>query len=221
MYLCDVIAINENYALVQDLLSKNNGVYITPAEYNRYAEMSSLDLFDKRVGARNLNVTAYGRNRTLDRRVNPFRVVTTVTVTAGVATQPADLELTRAVYYTYDGKPKALRVADEDRFAKLFDDPLADPIPEDPFYIEDNGSIRIFPEDIPEVTIEYLKKPVTPVYGYTIVNRRPVYDPASSVDFDWDKREEAELTMRILQYAGVSIAHQAIVQYAEAKQQSE
>lgn len=216
-----MINVDENYRLVQDLLSKNNGVYITPEEYNRYAELASNDLFDKLVGAKNNNSTAYGINRTLDRRLMPFRRVDIVPVVGGVANEPADSALIRSVYYFLNGTPKPLRVVDEDRFAKLFDDPFAKPTEEEPVYIEDNLSIRVYPETITELTIEYLKRPVAPVYAYTEVNRRPLYDAVNSINFDWDKREEAELTMRILQYAGVSMTNGQVVQYTEAKQAQE
>ena len=221
-YICNMISIEENYKLVQDLLSKNNGIRLSPKEYERYATMASNDMFDKLIGAKNNNMTAYGVNRTLDRRLKHLRVVTPpLAVTNGRVAQPDDLQLTRSVYYMFKGAPKALRPVDEDRFAFLFDDPLASPVDEDPSYIEDNGSIRVFPTNIPTITIEYLKRPAVPKYAYTIVNRRPVFDPDNSVDFDWDKREENDLTMRILQYAAVSLQNGQMVQFTESKQNNE
>ena len=54
-----------------------------------------------------------------------------------------------------------------------------------------NNQILIEPDGIDMITLSYVRYPVKPVWGYTIVNDEPVYDPATSVDFefpnlDWD-----------------------------------
>lgn len=213
-----MILVQENYKLVNDLLSKNNGVYLSPAEYNRYAELASNDYFDVSIGSKNAKRSVYGINRTLDRRLQSFRVVDPIPVINGVAEIPEDAELITAIY-TSDYIP--LRTVDEDRLARLMQDPLADPTVEDPAYKEDKDSIRVYPSDINSVTFEYLKRPVAPKYGYTVVNNRAVYSESDSVNFDWNKREEAELTMRILQYCGVSMGSAEIYNVATQAKQEE
>src|SRR5690606_38918599 len=123
-YLCIMINVGENYKLVNDLLSKNNGVYLTPDEYNRYAEVASNEYFDSVVGGKVSSRSVYGINRTLDRRLKEFRRVAPLPVEDGQVDLPEDCELLTAVY-TNDYIP--LRPTDEDRFAKLIQDPLATP----------------------------------------------------------------------------------------------
>lgn len=213
-----MIDVNDNYKLVNDLLSKNNGVYLTPDEYNRYAEIASLEYFDTLVGSKNTNRSVYGINRTLDRRLKEFREVAPTLVEDGVAELPDNCELLTAVY-TDDYIP--LRQTDEDRFARLMQDPLASPTEDDPVYKEINEYIEVFPETLPSVTIEYLRKPLSPKYAYTVENRRAVYNPTNSVHFEWNKRDESELTMRILQLCGISVGSPELLQVGLAKQQND
>lgn len=216
-----MINVKDNYELVNDLLSKNNGLFITPSEYNKYAELASNDLFDTLVGAKNVNKSVYGRNRTLDGRLRNFRINTQLSVTSGLAMLPSNFAFIRSVYYSKDGVPTPLRTVDEDRFAKIFNDPFAKPTLDNPMYTEDAIQIRVFPTSITNVTIEYLRKPTPAKYAFTVVNNRPVYDPVLSVNFDWDSREQNELTMRIVQYAAATMANGNMVQYTEVKQQQE
>lgn len=214
-----MINVSENYILVQDLLSKNNGVFISPGEYNRYASIASKALFDSYIGADTATKVNYGRNRTLDFRLAPFRETETLPVVSGVVAFPEDLAKINKVH-TVDYKP--IRPIDEDRLAVAHQDPYTEPGDDEIFYEETSDSIILFPADIEEVIFTYLKKPVEPVYAFTVgSNGRPVYDDANSVHMEWDKSQEMEITMRILQLCGVSMSHNQIIGYTQQKQNEE
>lgn len=213
-----MINVEQNYLLVQDLLSKNNGVFISPAEYNRFAQIASDALFDSIIGADTMSRVSYGRTRTLDARLMPFRVMNQpVLLVASVGALPGDWAKTNAVRLP-SGEP--VHPVDEDRRGMSYNDPYAQPSESRYVYYEGNGEIQVEPVTT-DVVIDYLRRPATPVYGFTVVNRRPVYDPATSTDFDWDKRQENDLTMRILQLCGVSMDDGALVQYTQAIKQQE
>src|SRR5690606_15179823 len=102
---------------------------------------------------------------------------------------PDDWEKTNAVHTTGDS-PIPVRQTDEDRFARLFDNPLASPTEDDPFYIENQGTIEVYPKTITSVTMRYLKRPTKAVWAYTLNGRKPVYDPAASVNLEWNESEK-------------------------------
>ena len=90
-----------------------------------------------------------------------------------------------------------------------------------------NNKIHVYPKEIKEVYIKYLKKPQTPVYGVfpppLIPNPNQdieIYDPATSTDFEWDMQEAENIVDLILLYQGMQLRETAIIQFAKAKQKN-
>lgn len=209
-----MISVESNYKLVIDLLSKNNSQTISPQEYVRYGILAQNDLFDVLRGNENQMKTTYGKNRKLDARLNPFRVSAPITFASKLATKPTGYAQITAVY-TNAFEP--VRPIDEDRKAVITKDPLS----EDYYYGETATQLTLVKGQDFTGTIEYLRRPVDVAYGYTIVNGRAVYNSTGTVDFEWDKNLESELTTRILQYAGLSIGNTLVLQQAQINKQQE
>ena len=75
--------------------------------------------------------------------------------------------------------------------------------------------VEIQPESlITLVTLTYIRNPIAPVWGYTIVNNRPVYDDATSVDLDAPNSAFNQIAMIALEFIGVHIREQELVQSA-------
>jgi len=90
------------------------------------------------------------------------------------------------------------------------------------FYII-GTSVRILPANITTVgppaktyAINYIKKPVNPVWGYTVngATGAYIYNAGTSTDFEIDDTDQTDLTLKILQYCGVIIRDPQIVQTA-------
>lgn len=80
--------------------------------------------------------------------------------------------------------------------------------------------VVVYPSSITSgVTVQYIRYPTTPIWGYaSLVTGEPVYNPAASTDFELPESDFSDLVARILQYAGVSIREQEVVQIASAKE---
>lgn len=206
--------VEDNHKLVNDLLSKNNGVQISPKEYTRYAILANNDLFDVLRGSENLVKTTYGKSRKLDERLNPFRVKESITFVNGIATKPINSAQITAIYTT-DYQP--VRPIDEDRTAMIFQDLLS----EDYYYSETSTQLNLVKGEDFTGTIEYLRRPNDVAFGFTLVNGRAVYSDTGTVNFEWDKNLEMEITTRILKYAGISMGNNQILGYAQAQEQKE
>tara|TARA_R110000803_G_scaffold16197_6_gene44482 strand:+ start:4021 stop:4746 length:726 start_codon:yes stop_codon:yes gene_type:complete len=75
--------------------------------------------------------------------------------------------------------------------------------------------IRIEPKAlISLVTLTYVRNPTTPIWGYTTVNGRPVYDAASSTDIDAPESAMNEIAMIVLEFLGISIRDTDLVSAA-------
>ncbi len=64
------------------------------------------------------------------------------------------------------------------------------------------------------VTLAYIRVPNTPKWAYTLLNNRPVYDPANSVDIDAPKSAFNEIAMIALEFIGIRIREPELVQAA-------
>jgi len=208
-----MINVGENLKTINDLLSKNNGVYISPQEYMRYGNMSQNEMFDDFCGIKTTPRVTYGRNRLVDERLNPFRKRVALAFVSELLTKPTNLKAITAVY-TQGANPVPVKPVDEDRYAMIFQDPLASPNDEDIYYIEEETKLRLLGDDALSVWVEYLERPTPIVYAFTEVNNRYVYNDAGSTHYQWDKSEEAELTNRILLKAGLSMKDVMAIQTA-------
>ena len=198
------ISVDTNYRYVNDLLSKNNGVYIAPEEYERYGYTASLEMFDDFLGSKTSPRITYGRNRLVDERLNPYRRRVQASFASEYLNKPLNMKFITAVY-TQGALPIPVKPIDEDRYARVFSDPLASPNDEDIYYIEEETRLRLLGDDALNVWVEYLERPTPIKYNYTLVNGRAVYNPTGSVNYQWDISETQELTNRILLKAGMSM----------------
>lgn len=208
-----MIDVNTNFQMVNDLLSKNNGTYISPQEYERYGYTASLEMQDDFIGNKTTPRIAYGKNRLVDGRMNPFRRRVASFFSSEYLTKPENLKYITAVY-TSGAIPIPVKPIDEDRYAMVFSDPLASPNDEDMYYIEEQTRLRLLGEDTLSVYVEYLERAMPIKWNYTTVNGRPVYNPVGSIHYQWDVSETQELTNRILLKAGLSMKDITAINYA-------
>lgn len=226
------ISIKSVYDNVNDLLSKNNSMFVTAEEFNRYVRMSSLELFDECIGSTNRRldnrtIVNYGRSQTTDKRLEPFRTGQQVSVVSGEASLPSDCENILSITRSKTNPRKIERI-DEDRVGYLYDNVFRYPDDDDIYYMEGNGNIQIFGA-IGSVYINYLKTPVTPVYaerdititvGTRTVTRRE-YDPDNSVDLEWNEREELDIVNRVLAKIGIPLKDQFVEQMVNVNKTNE
>ena len=223
-----MINVDKVYSTVNYILSKNNGLSISPAQFNNYAEIASNALQDDYRGANTAKKVSYGRDRTLDSRLRQHRVPEhPISLDLlGYGDVPEDWVQTLSLRTT-DYQP--IRPIDEDRVAMAYQDPYTRPSADEMWYEDlrragdtsDRAAIKVHPAGDASVVMSYLRRPVKAVYAYTTVNRRSVFDPINSVNFDWDESQFGELVFRIAQLCGVSLDKGQLIQYTQAKMAEE
>lgn len=78
--------------------------------------------------------------------------------------------------------------------------------------------IKAYPEDITVAELTYLRYPVTPFWGYTIVDDQPVYDATTSVNTEFPETMLVDFSSRIMKYIGINIREEMLYQYAADRQ---
>jgi len=63
-------------------------------------------------------------------------------------------------------------------------------------------------------TFNYVASPSKPSWGYVVVNERAMYNSTNTINFELHKAEESELVYRILAFAGISMKKPNLTQLA-------
>ena len=82
-------------------------------------------------------------------------------------------------------------------------------------YNEFSNIIRFLPRNISIVECDYFKTPVQPIWGFTIVNNRPVYDPATSTDFEMMEYSTNEIAGIFLTLIGANLREGDLLAWSE------
>lgn len=223
------MTINQAYEFVKFVYNKAQSGYITPEQFNMLAPIMQMSLINDRLG----NVKKYvpGRpqppygfniNQKIREELRPLMVLpTTTTVTAGVATLPADY-----LYYdTVSAGGKLVQEVTEDQIIELNDSLIRPPNTDFPKFVIHSNGLNVYPTSITSIKLSYVKKPTDPVWNYTMVNDEPVYAASggvvgdgNSVDFSTGPTTHLEICNMLLSAIGVHLSMPEIAQYAEQQQ---
>lgn len=116
-------------------------------------------------------------------------------------------------------RKKSVEILKDDEVAVRCDSDLVPPTLNYPTANIQNSYIRFYPVNISQVEMVYLRQPNKPLWNYTVVSNRFVYDATTSVDLDIPKEAFNEVAMMYLSYLGLRIREQQLVQYAETQKQ--
>ena len=217
------MTIDQAYQFIQFCYNKRQGGYITPDQFNNLAPIMQMSLINDRIGnvkkyQPGFPVPSYGFGVTQKSReeLRPLLVKPTiVSVTTGVATIPGD-------YLYYDtisiGGYQAQEVT-EDEILEMNNSLIKPPIARFPHFVLHSNGINIYPSAPSSILLSYLRKPLTPLWNYTIVNDESVYSSSGSQDFETGITTHLEICNMILSAIGISLGKLEIAQYAEQQQQ--
>ena len=128
--------------------------------------------------------------------------------------------------YSYTEYSEAERVSNG-KIASLNMSMLTAPSIMFPAYIQKDGLMLMYPNTISgygAVKATYFRYPKPPKWTYiSLMNGEPAFDQSQPdyQDFEVPLEDEYKLAMKILQYCGISIREQQVVQFAMAQEQHE
>jgi len=83
------------------------------------------------------------------------------------------------------------------------------------------GTFRLSPVHAYNGEVVFLRRPVAPVFGYTIISGRViVYNPNTSVQLEWSENWINAVLVKALSSIGINLSNQEIQNYSEIKSQS-
>ena len=224
-----MVNVDTVYQRVLALANKEQRGYITPQEFNLFADQAQMEIFEQYFYDINQFRRVPGNDSKyadmvdmLEDKLSYFKQGhVTVVDTDDVKTVFGDS------FYRFSDISYNWKVVEEikyEDFYKTQTAPLTKATSSRPIYYRKDGKIYFEP-NLGDYTAHYIKKPSKPNWGYVVVNDKPLYNSTSSTDFELHLSEESELVYRILAFTGISIEKPQLTQIAVglegAKQQQE
>ena len=231
------VKIDTVYQRVLGILNKEQRGYLTPQEFNLFANQAQMDLFEQYF----YDINQFGRipgNETeysdmlnmLNEKINLFETTQAPNRINNHFELPADLYRLGAIIYSNlttnsFGQPMTELIEAEKINAKDFlyinSSPLTKPKNVRPVYVANSQGFKVYgdTEITNDIEINYIKRPARVEWRYQTVFGEALYDSQNSVDFELHSSEEVELVYKILELAGLSIKDINMYNIANSEEQ--
>jgi len=205
------VNVNTVYQRILAITNKEQRGYITPQEFNTFANQAQLDIFEQYFYDLNQflripgNQTEYSDMlNILEEKISVFEK-TGITVTNGT-TLPTDLYRLGSILNNCPSCREIEKITQKE-WLYIRRSPLAQPTNEFPVYIRDNAGIKVYGTDNLQITsgifANYTKVPTAVEWAAN--SATGLYNSATSVNFELHESEETELVIKILALAGIAL----------------
>lgn len=215
------ISVDTVYQRVLAILNKEQRGYVTPEEFNLFANQAQLDLFEQyfydinQFGRMHGNDTEYSDMLdNLNEKISEFEKTATLSYSAGYFSPPSDLYRVGTVVYSN----KEVERVNKNEYLYIAQAPLARPTDVRPIYVKDNSGFKVYGnnefDNTKTVSLNYIKKPAKVIWNYQTVAGNAQYKATGSQDFELHPSEETDLVINILALCGVEVRDLSIYQLA-------
>jgi len=239
-----MVNIDNVYQKVLAIANKEQRGYITPQEFNLFANQAQMDIFEQYFYDLNQfsrvpgNDTAHADvvallNEKID-HFEKYRAAVDMSNGSGVGILPDYYRMGKVFYYDTNSKYVEIEKINQNDIHHIQNSPLTSPSVTRPVYVRfssagDNESnrerrIQIYPTSITSrVQCNYIAKPEPVKWTYTVSDTyKALYNDGASdkQDFELHKSEENNLVIKILQLAGISTKDTLLIQTASTAESS-
>lgn len=230
-----MISIDTIYQRVLAAANKEQRGYITPQEFNLFANQAQIDIFEQyfyelsqfdRMPDNNTefsNITSL-----LDEKISVFKQIKNLANSSGSefilpASTGVD-DFYRLGTVMYQSKYPVEEIEHEELY-RIQLSPLSAPSQTQPVYIRKKNSasqqvIEVYPQSINSgITATQIHKPNKVNWGYVVIDGKALYNATSSVNFELHASEEKELVNKILLLSGIMLKDSGL--YASATQEDQ
>lgn len=206
--------ISEIYSLMQFIIRKELGAFVTIPEAIQALTAAQLDRFQ-------YDFSQYQVNQSVADALSPFKVRIQFTSAAdGQVVNPANYQHLIGGVFTVTGSTiNAVRFINDDELPNALTSQLRPVSTSNPIAVDSAAGFQLYPQSQQTGFYTYLRLPNAPVYGYTQVNRVITYNPATSVQIEYYDVYVDNIIARAVSYLGVNLDDQAVQQFAQLQEQ--
>ena len=241
------------YKTVLLILNKEQRGYMTPQEFNKTATQVQLEIFEQYFDDLNQQLRVPQSDQDYSDRVANIEEKMSIFETTGVCTYTANsaggyfslpafdsygivcspYRLGSLVYKNvYNTSIGPLEELQRSEFYYIQNSRLTASTLKNPTFLRESNRIIVAPSSITtNITANYIRKPLDPVWGFTVGSRgQYIYNPSpftpgtpdtGSRNFELHESEQTRIIIKILMYAGIIIKDPQIVQAAAQQSQLE
>jgi hypothetical protein len=234
------VSVDTVYQRVLAILNKEQRGYVTPQEFNLFANQAQMDIFEQyfydinQFGRLHGNDTEYSDMlNILNEKINIFETsANPPSRTGNYFDEPTDLYRLGTVIYKNETtnkfsitsiEPIEAERINANEFLYINSSPLTKPKNVRPVFTANTNGIRVYGDieitDVNDVEFNYIKTPAKVQWSYQIVFGEALYDVSSSTNFELHPSEETELIIKILELAGVLIKDLNLYQVFDREEQ--
>jgi len=226
-----MVNIDTVYQRVLALANKEQRGYITPQEFNLFANQAQMDIFEQYFYDLNQFRRVPGNNTMyadpvdiLEEKVEKFHAGQTLSGTSNIFdTNSLTHGLYRLKQVRFNNTSVTPNVGVKvektihDKFMLARNSPLTSPTLMRPIYYLRNTSIVVAPTEITSIDVNYIKKPAKVEWSGYSLSGSELYDSTNSVDFELHPSEETKLVIKILGLSGITLKDPSLYQIAGAE----
>lgn len=239
------VSIDTVYQRVLSILNKEQRGYVTPQEFNLFANQAQLDLFEQyfydinQFGRIPGNDTEYSDMLTLlNEKINVFETRATAAYDVDHFNLPADLyrlgtiiyenSTTKLVLDPVSGPNTPVTTIEQieverinaNEFLYINSSPFTKPKNVRPIYVANQDGFKAYGDSelTSGIKCNYIRKPATVNWGYQMVFGEALYNASTSTNFELHASEETELVIKILELAGISTRELQLYQVAAGEE---
>ena len=218
-----MVNIDTVYQKVLALANKEQRGYITPQEFNLFAEQAQAEILDQYFYDINQFSRAHGNSTEYSDMLDLLNEKLSMLEERATG-QPV---LATGIFNYQTLIPPVYRIGsvmtggieieevNNNEFYNLNSSPLMQPSltpPNGPVYVNRQDGLNIVPTNIGTIDISYIRVPDKPQWGYVVVDERALFDPnpAKTTNFELHPLEENELIYKILKFAGITLEKQEL-----------
>ena len=221
------VKVDSVYQRVLALANKEQRGYITPQEFNLYANQVQMEILNQYFYDINQWNRAHGNDvEHSDMLGIVYEKLACLTVreldidvSSGITTIPSGVYKLGSVF-TNDTQVEVEEVM-YNEYQTMQLAPLTRPTLTRPVYVNRFDGLNIYPQGIDSVDIQYIKTLNKVEWAYVVVNDKPLYNDNISVDFELHASEETELVYKILKLAGINLKSSELATGAQALEQGQ
>lgn len=220
------------YKILLTLLNKENNGYVSPTEFNLLAYKVQEEIISEYFDGENRDKNRENKGLTnkgysnLDfhqrQKITSFAEITVLSKDdSGKINLPSDLYFIEDdgvnVYYPESRRDGAIiEEVERNSIAYLSKSSVA-PTMMFPVYEKYNKYLITYPENIESIKMRYIRKAKKPVWTYSVVMNKEMFDPSNSSyqDFELHTSEFNNIVTRMLSHFGITIREFEITQIAE------
>jgi len=219
-----MVNIDTVYQKVLTFANKEQRGYITPQEFNLFADQAQKEIFEQYFYDLNQFSRAPGNSEeysdiihNINEKIAIFEKVADVqnnvtTLSAADLYRLGTVMSSVQIGSSYSGSESSttaeveVEEVQQNEILYLNLSYLTRPTENRPVYVRTGkNKIQIYPATITSAKYTYVSTPTKPAWNYVVVNNKAMFNPSGKVDFELHPSEENELVYKILKFAGLAM----------------